>query len=269
MELDINSLSNPKIKETVKYLKDGQRRQAAGIIIVDGQREILEAIRNKWMMVEFFYSPAWIKEKGLDDLSVIKKLAEKTYQLSEAAFAKISYKKTPDGFLAIFKTRSVKLEEIKFKPKPFVLILEAVEKPGNLGGIIRTAYAAGVDLIILNDQKTDIFSPNVIRSSTGFIFSLPLAVASVDETYDWLKKNEIQIFSASISARLDHFSADFKQASAVVFGTEAYGLSSGWLKKETIPIRIPMVQNVDSLNVSVSVGIIVYEAIRQREKLKN
>lgn len=270
MILEISSLSNPKIKEMVKLLKDGQYRQKNNIIIVDGKRETIEAIKNKWTIEEFFYCPEFIKEKINDDFSVEKmiKLSKNVYKLSDKAFAKISYKKNPDGFLSVLKAKKIKLNDIKIKKDPLILVLESVEKPGNLGGIVRTAYASGVDLIILNDQKTDIFSPNVIRSSTGFIFSTPLVSALANETYDWLIKNKIQIFSTSIKAEQSHFSTDFKKASAIIFGTEAVGLTDEWLNRKTVAIKIPMITGVDSLNVSVSVGIIVYEAVRQRLKLK-
>ncbi len=271
--MEIISPTNPKIKKIVKLLRDGQLRQEENIIIVDGQREIEEAIKNNWKIEEFFYCPSFVskgeKENKKFNVKTISALAGEVFELSEKAFNKISYKKNPDGFLAILKVKKTKLDDIKIKKNPLILVLESVEKPGNLGAIIRTAYASGVDLIILNDQKTDIFSPNVIRSSTGFIFSMPLVLSSVDNTFNWLIKNKIQILSTSIQAKQDHFAVNFKKASAIVFGTEAFGLSPEWLKKETIKIRIPMIAGVDSLNVSVSVGIIVYEAVRQRAKLKN
>jgi TrmH family RNA methyltransferase len=272
MILEINSLSNPKIKEITKLSKDGQLRQEKNIIIVDGQREIAEAIKNKWKIEEFFCCLDFIekKDKINNNIEVEKiiKLANKSYKLSTKAFDKISYKKNPDGFLAVLKTKKINLNDIKLKKNPLILVLESVEKPGNLGGIIRTAYASGVDLIILNDQKTDIFSPNVIRSSTGFIFSIPLVITSIEDTYDWLIKNKIQILSTSIKAKQNHFSTDFKKASALIFGTEADGLTNKWLEKKTTAIKIPMIPGVDSLNVSVSVGIIIYEAMRQRLKFK-
>lgn len=273
MILEIDSLSNPKIKELVKLSKDGQFRQEKNIIIVDGKREIIEAIKNKWEIEEFFYCLDFLDKKEKIDnnfgVEEIIKLAHKSYKLSAKAFAKVSYKKNPDGFLAVLKFKKIDLSNIKLKKDPLILVLESVEKPGNLGGIIRTAYASGVDLIILNDQKTDIFSPNVIRSSTGFIFSTPLVIASIEDTYNWLIKNKIQILSTSIKAEQSHFLTDFKKASAIVFGTEAIGLTDKWLKKKTRAIKIPMISGVDSLNVSVSVGIIVYEAMRQRLKFFN
>lgn len=273
MILEINSPANPKIKEISKLLKDGQLRQEKNIIIVDGKREIMEAIKNKWKIEEFFYCLDFIEKKEEIDnnleIEKIIKLTSKSYKLSAKAFAKVSYKKNPDGFLAILKIKKISLDDIELKKDLLILVLESVEKPGNLGGIIRTAYASGIDLIILNDQKTDIFSPNVIRSSTGFIFSTPLVIASIEDTYNWLIKNKIQILSTSIKAKQNHFLTDFKKASAIVFGTEADGLTDKWLKKKTIAIKIPMISGVDSLNVSVSVGIIIYEAMRQRLKFFN
>lgn len=268
--IEIISLSNPKIKKIAKLIKDGSARQEEGIIIVDGLREIEEAVKAGWKMEEFFYCSEFDKKNKSNNLLSAKLflLAKDSYKLSNKVFEKISYKKNPDGYLAIFSHRENNLKDIKLKKNPLVLVLESVEKPGNLGAIIRTAYASGVDLIILNDQKTDLYSPNVIRSSTGFIFATPLVIAPVKETIKYLDDKGINIFSTSISATKNHFEVDFKKGGAIVFGTEAFGLSDKWMKSKTEKIRIPMIPGVDSLNVSVSVGIIVYEAIRQMKILK-
>ena len=264
--LEINSVVNPKIKKIAKLLKDGPGRQAEQIIIVDGSREIHEAVKAGWKIKEFFYCPDFSKDNDL--CHDLWSLSSNNYILSKKVFDKISYKKNPDGYLAVLKAKSRKLEDVKIGEKPIVLVLESVEKPGNLGGIIRTAYAAGVDLIILNDQKTDLYSPNVIRASTGFLFSMPIVMASFPETISFLEKNKIQIFNTSIDDSNSYSSEDFKGSSAFVFGTEAWGISDAWKNTEVKKIKIPMRPGVDSLNVSVSVGIIVYEAIRQRKIFK-
>ncbi|MDD3711301.1 MAG: RNA methyltransferase [Patescibacteria group bacterium] len=266
--VEISSLNNPKIKNIAKLIKNGSERQAFKIIIVDGLREISEALKAGWEIKEFFYCLDLIKNNNKNEVKKIIPFSEDVYELSKKAFEKISYKKNPDGCLAVFSYQENNLKNIELKKDPIILILESVEKPGNLGGIIRTAYAGGVDLIILNDQKTDLYSPNVIRSSTGFIFSMPIVLASISETIKYLDNKKIDIFATSISAKDNHFQVDFKKGGAIVFGTEAFGLSDKWLKAKVRKIRIPMIAGVDSLNVSVSVGIIVYEAIRQKKILK-
>jgi RNA methyltransferase, TrmH family len=263
--LEINSLSNLKIKKITKLLKDGPERQAEGIIIVDGLREIEEALRAGWEISEFFYCPELVEKnkKGPESKNMVF-LSKDAYSLTKKVFEKISYKKTPDGFLAVLNHKEKKLKDFKLKNNPLILVLESVEKPGNLGGIIRTAYASGVDLVILNNQKTDFYSPNVIRSSTGFIFSVPLVIASIEETNKYLKEKNIPVFLTAIKDAKNYLEADFKKGGAIVFGTEAFGLSDNWLNKKFTKIKIPMIEGVDSLNVSVSVGIIIYEALRQK-----
>ncbi|MFA5644445.1 MAG: RNA methyltransferase [Patescibacteria group bacterium] len=264
--VEINSLSNNKLKLISKLLKDGGQRQKEGLIIVDGKREIEEAIKANWKIKEFFYCADFSDKKEKDDflLKNIFKKSEINYKLSKKAFEKISYKKTPDGYLAILSAKINKLENFEKKKNSLILVLEAVEKPGNLGGIIRTAYASGVDLIILNDQKTDLYSPNVIRSSTGFIFSMPIVLSSVEDTVEYLTKNNIEIFLTATKNSKNYFDFDFSKGGAIVFGTEAFGLSKKWLGHDFKKIKIPMIAGVDSLNVSVSVGIIIYEAVRQK-----
>lgn len=270
--IEITSPSNDNIKRIVKFLKDGALRKQEGVVIVDGQREINEAIKAGWRIKEFFYCQNFFKdfkeEKNNKNFIFFQKTceqSEKNYKLSEKVFEKISYKKNPDGYLAVLSAKVLNFSNVKLKDNPLILILESVEKPGNLGAIIRTAYASGVDLIILNDQKTDLYSPNVIRSSTGFIFSMPLIISSVKETINWLSKKNIQILLTSLNTEKSYFLIDFNKPTAIVFGTEAFGLSDSWIKSGVEKIKIPMISGVDSLNVSVSVGVIVYEAIRQRK----
>lgn len=262
---EISSLANQKVKRLFKLSKDIKFRQTENIIVIDGCREIEEALKNSWPIDEFYFCEKFITEKDRSAFIKIKEKANHLISLSPAAFEKVSYKKNPDGFLALSQVKYQKFSDLKLKKNPLVVVLESVEKPGNLGAIIRTAYASGVDLIILNDQKTDLYSPNVIRSSTGFIFSMPLVLSSVSDTIKWLKKENIKILTTSLSAEKNHFEIDFKLGTAIVFGSEAFGLSDLWLKGQVEQIKIPMISGVDSLNVSVSVAIIIYEAIRQRK----
>jgi len=257
----INSLSNQKIKDLVK-LQKSRERKASGLFIIDGAREIELAIKEEIEVLELFYSPRLIKNMVCGFFGVDR---EKITEVSEEIFAKICYKESPDGYFALAKNKSVKLEQIRLSKKPLIIILEAVEKPGNLGAILRTAYAAGVDAIIINDNQTDIYNPNVIRASEGYVFSLPIIISSIKETTEWLKKNNITGFAAATTAKGKYTKENMNLPIAIILGSEAQGLSEKWLTMADKLVKIPMNKGIDSLNVSVSAAILLYEALRQRE----
>lgn len=257
----INSLNNKKIKDVVRLRKAGERRDR-GVFIIDGAREILLAQKEGIEILELFYSPDLIKNE-IKELFKIERA--KITEISQDVFNKICYKENPDGYLAIAKIRVLNFGQIKLSQKPLVVILEAVEKPGNLGAILRTAYAAGVEVIIINDSQTDIYNPNVIRASEGFVFSVPIVVYSVEETNQWLKENKILSYAAATTGKNIYIKEKMNLPLALVFGSEAKGLSEKWLKKADKLIKIPMKKGIDSLNVSVSAAILLYEALRQRE----
>jgi TrmH family RNA methyltransferase len=260
--ITISSLSNQKIKDLVRLFKVNERR-ARGLFIIDGTREIELAVKAGVEIVELFYCPQLIKKSaprffGLKNEQII--------EVTETVFKKICYKESPDGFLALAQKKPAELGKIKLSQNPLVIILENVEKPGNLGAIIRTAYAAGVAVIITNDSQTDIYNPNVIRASEGLIFSQPLVAATTEETQAWLKKNKIKSFAAATGADKKYSQVNFKKSSAVILGSEALGLSKKWLAAADNLVKIPMQPGIDSLNVSVSAAIIIYEALRQRSE---
>lgn len=259
--ITISSLSNPKIK-TISRLKKANERRLSGLIIIDGAREIELARKANLEIVELFYCPPLIKKA---DGRFFGLKNEQLIEVSPSVFNKICYKDSPDGYLALARPKQTELAKLKLSAKPLIIVLEAVEKPGNLGAIIRTAAAAGVDAIIINDNQTDIYNPNVIRASEGLIFSQTIIISSQAETKDWLKKNKIKSFAAATSATKKYYQADFKKGSAIILGSEAFGLSKKWLDEADTLVKIPMRSGVDSLNVSVSGAIIIYEALRQRE----
>ncbi len=254
----IDSLQNPKIKKTVKLLQRSSARKEQGLFVIDGLREIKEAMGARINIETLFYCP----ELALEQPLILDK--KKVIQVNKGVFNKISYKEKPDGFVAVAKTRAYSLERIKLGLKPLVVILENIEKPGNLGAIIRTAYAAGVDAIIINNNQTDIYNPNVVRASEGKIFSIPIILLSQKETIDWCKQHNIQIFATATKAKDLYSKHNFKQPLAFVLGSESEGLSKEWLAKADQLIKIPMKKGIDSLNVSVSAAIIIFETIRQR-----
>ena len=256
----ITSLANKMIKDAAALKKPGERRKS-GLILIDGLREIKMALRAKTEITTLFYCLGLITE----ETEIFNLIAsEKRIEVSAAVFRKICYKESPDGFLAIAKPKEKNLSSLKLSDNPLVMILEDVEKPGNLGGIIRTAYAAGIEAILINSGQTDIYNPNVIRASEGYVFIENIVSASITETVAWLKKSKIKSFGAATSGKKIYTEADFREPAAILLGSEADGLSEKWLKEAGQLIRIPMQAGIDSLNVSVSAAIIIYEAVRQR-----
>jgi len=257
MDKIITSLQNPLVKNIVK-LRKARSRQKQEMVVVDGLREIKVAFDYGFGFIEILYCPELSAEPWLD--APIKPLA-----VSKEVFYKIAYADNPNGWLALVRPRYRSLLDLKVKTKPLVLVLEAVEKPGNLGAMLRTAYAAKVDAVILNNLQTDLYNPNVIKASSGHVFSDQVVLANQQDTLAWLKSKNIKIFATNIKAAKKYTDVNWKQASALVMGTEATGLSSFWINHADENIIIPMQAGIDSLNVSVSAGILIFEARRQRD----
>lgn len=257
----INSLQNPQVKELVKLRKASERRKK-GEVLVEGYKEIKLAQDKGLVALRLFYCNAYVKEKYSPDTL----LAEETFQVSQEVFDKISYRDNPDGFVAVTARPENYLSGIKLSNnKPaLIIILESVEKPGNLGAILRTADAAGASAVIVCDAQTDIYNPNVIRSSLGTLFTVPVAIASNSEALNWCKENKIKILTAAPTANNIYSDEDMTGALAIVIGTEHDGLSAFWLDNADKQIKLPMLGKIDSLNASVSTAILVYEALRQR-----
>lgn len=256
----INSIQNPKIKNTIKLLQKNSVRMKQGLFVVDGSREVKEVVKAGMKIETLFFCPELVTKK----ITGVEK--NKIIEVSIDVFSKMSYKENPDGYLAVVKRQEFKLKDIKLKTTPLVVVLESVEKPGNLGALIRTAYAVDVDVVILNDNQTDIYNPNVIRASEGKLFSVPVVISSRENTLEWLKDNSVQLFAAATSAKKIYSDCKFNKAMALILGSESRGLSDQWLKEADENIKIPMKQDLDSLNVSVSAAVILFEIIRQRRK---
>lgn len=256
MNIDITSLQNPLVKNIVK-LRKARSRQEQELVVIDGLREIKVAFDYGFDFVELLRCPELSQEEW-------KEAPLEATLVSEEVFHKIAYADNPNGWLALVRPRYRSLQDLKIKDKPLILVLEAVEKPGNLGAMLRTAYAAKVDAVILNDLQTDLYNPNVIKASSGHVFSDQVVLASREDTVAWLKDKKIKIYATNIKAAKKYTDINWRQASAIVMGTEATGLSDFWINKADNNIIIPMQEGIDSLNVSVSAGIIVFEARRQR-----
>jgi TrmH family RNA methyltransferase len=258
----ITSLQNPSIKNIVKLAKSRERREQQ-LFVIEGARELSLALEGGYL-VESVYVCREMFEKtkypGVLDPIEHRHL----FEITPKVFSKIAYRENSDGIVAIAKPRSHTLADIQLSKIPFVIVLEAVEKPGNLGAVLRTADAAAVDAVVVCDQLTDLYNPNVIRSSVGGIFTVQTAICSSDEAITWLNENNITSYAAELQAAEYYQEIDFRTPSAIVMGTEADGLTGFWLKHASRRIKIPMRGKIDSLNVSVSTAILTFEAMRQR-----
>lgn len=261
MAHQISSLQNSTIKNVVKLRTSGRERSAQGLFVVEGQREISLAQQGGAEVKNLYYCPELIRGK-------IAVKAGETTTVSAKAFSRISYRDNPDGYLALMKVEEKKLLNLALSQRPLLIILEAVEKPGNLGAILRTADAVGADAVVINNPKTDIYNPNVIRASQGTAFTVPTVVCPASEIIKFCRDRKIKIFATTPETDKDYLRSDFTGGCAIVMGTEDKGLSSQWLQSADERIKIKMRGEIDSLNVSVSTAIILFEAVRQRESKK-
>lgn len=260
----ITSLQNPRVKQLVK-LRDRRPRDDAGVFLVEGYREIRRALEKRVPLKELYFSQEWFLGENEPDLLAQAEASGATlFELSKEAFAKVAYRERPDGLLAVAPQWKRALEDLSLPPEPFLLVVEAIEKPGNLGTILRSADAAGCHAVIVCDPVTDIFNPNVVRASTGVLFSVPLVVEESARVLTWLREKKVRTIATTPSAQTLYTTADLRGPLAVVMGSEQYGLSEFWLKNADLPVRIPMAGQADSLNVAMATIITLFEAVRQR-----
>lgn len=262
--LIITSPQNPRIKEVVKLRKRGHRDTHSQIII-EGYREVRRSVENGWPVSTLFYCPEHFlgeNEGALLDLCRSRDI--ELFECSAPVFEKIAYRDRPEGLLALGAPVSGTLEGLNLPDNPLVVIAEAIEKPGNLGSLLRSADAAGVHAMIVCDAGTDINNPNVVRSSVGTLFTLPVIQAEADTTLAWCRAKGLKVLAATPEAAREYTEVDMKQGVAIVVGTEKFGLSDIWMKGADLQVRIPMLGKIDSLNVSCAATILLYEAVRQR-----
>lgn len=266
----LSSLQNPRIKEAIG-LRERSHRNATGLFIVEGYRELLRAIDGKQAIESLFFCPSLFL--GSNEWALIERLklqGARLFECADKVFHKLSYRDRPDGLLAIAKQQPLTLERLEEKialeQNPFLVVAEAIEKPGNLGTILRSSDAVGVDGLIVCDRCTDVFNPNVVRASVGTLFTVPVVEAAGLETLHWLKKRGIQILAATPSAEREYTAVDMSGPLAIAVGTEQLGLSELWMKEADIQVRIPMCGVADSLNVAMATTLLLYEALRQRRE---
>lgn len=258
----ITSLQNSRIKNIVKLSKS-RERQEQNLFFFEGAREMSLALVSGYEIDSVFVCPELFDKTDYPD--VLDAISEnKLFEVSAAVFEKIAYREGSDGLLVLAKPKGHSLQDMKLSKNPFIIILEAVEKPGNLGAILRTADAAQVDAVIICDPATDLYNPNAIRSSVGCLFTVQTAICTSQEALTYLQKKEIKSFAAELQASHWYQDTDFTLPSAIVMGTEADGLTDFWLRNADARIKIPMRGKIDSLNVSVSTAVLTFEAMRQR-----
>ena len=263
---EIRSTQNPRVKAACQ-LRQGRGRQQQQRFLVDGMREIQRALEAGWPMEEVFVCDALLGQTGDRELrDSLEHAGVLLCPVTGPVMEKIAFGDRHDGLVAVARQRPLAtLDTLSCTPGMLLAVVESIEKPGNLGAILRSADAAGVDAVILADQATDPFNPNVIRASTGIIFSMPVYADSSERTLDWLTKNGFQIYATRIDGSASYLDIDCKGQLAIVLGEESSGLSSCWSGPAVTAVSIPMRGSADSLNVSTTAAILFYEALRQRE----
>jgi len=256
--MDITSLQNPRVKHIVKLREDKRQRQKDGLLLVEGVDEIQLAIAAGHKPQTLLSAPE-IASRQLTFPSA------ETISVTPPVFEKMSYRDNPDGWLAVFPIPRTSLDDLVLSDTPLIIVAESVEKPGNLGAMLRTADAAGVDAFLVCDPRVDAWNPNVIRASRGTVFSVSVIECDNASALDWLRVNKIKILAATPSAEVVYSDLDMSQPTAIAVGTENEGLTDFWMNNSDVKVKVPMSGRVNSLNVSVSTALILYEAVRQRK----
>lgn len=262
---EISSTQNPLVKQILHLKEKSRERSKSGLFIIEGIKELELALKGGYRLKTVLYYPKlisweWVVQQ-LKDLVPVPEIME----ISKDVFEKLAYRETTGGVLALAESKVHSLEKLHLKNKsPLVLVAEAPEKPGNIGALLRTADAAGLEAVIIANPKSDLYNPNIIRSSVGCLFTVNVATGTTEEVIGYLKKNNIAIHCAALTASKEYTQVDLSGATAIVVGTEATGLSDEWLERSDQNIIIPMQGEIDSMNVSVSAAILVFEAKRQR-----
>lgn len=271
-EHHLTSLQNPLVKQVV-HLRDRHERDKTGLFLIEGYRETLRATDAGWKIDKLLTCADLFL--GSNEFSLIQRLASRGTQIfscSEKVFRKISYRDRPDGLLAVAPQRSLSFEKLSKQKKefgmPLYVVAEAIEKPGNLGTILRSSDAVGISGLIVCDRCTDIFNPNVVRASVGTLFTVPTIEAEGKETLQWLKNEGIAILAATPHASHEFTQVDLVRPLAIAVGTEQLGLSERWMQQADVQVRIPMNGVADSLNVAMATTLLLYEVYRQRQRAK-
>lgn len=253
----ITSSANPKFKRLIALLQKSSERRESALFTVEGVREISHCIEAGYKPDCIFFCPDIVSEETIPQC--------RHFALSAGLYAKAAYREGTEGAIGVFQSIEHPLSSLHLKDNPLIAVLESVEKPGNLGAVLRTCDAAGADALIICDPRTDLYNPNLIRASIGAVFTVPTAVCTTAQAISFLKSKGIRILTAQLQDSSLYYDCPMTKGTAIVMGTEATGLSDKWRQAADAHIRIPMLGKLDSLNVSVSAAILLYEAVRQRK----
>jgi TrmH family RNA methyltransferase len=263
----ITSTHNSRVRSLLA-LRRRPERDRLGLTLVEGYDELVTALSSGAQPVELYHCPALVRSP--DQLALLDRVRETGAQvvvLGEGVFERVAYRQAPDGWLAVFPTVATDLERLRLPPDAVVLVCESVEKPGNLGAMLRTADVAGVDAVVSSPAATDWGNPNVVRASKGALFTVPVAEAEHDDLVAWLRRHGLAVVTTRPDAGLPFGAYDFTRGVAIVVGAESQGLSSAWSREADAELRIPMFGAVNSLNVAISAALLLYEVLRQRGRL--
>lgn len=280
----ISSTRNPKIKELLELQEKSRERRRTGLFVVEGRREIQHCIEAGFVPDTIFVCPEiyggtpeagpsadmhlcrWVGPTEWEGTAEGQASGEpRTFRVTAEVYDKIAYRGGTEGIIAEMKARACSLEDLKLGKNPLIIVMESVEKPGNLGAVLRSADAAGADAVIICDPLTDLYNPNLIRASIGAVFTVPTVACTSEEAISFLKGKGIRILTAQLQDSALYYDTDMTGGTAIVMGTESTGLTDIWRQAADAHIRIPMLGRLDSLNVSVSAAILLFEALRQRQ----
>ncbi|WPR70192.1 RNA methyltransferase [Flavobacterium sp. NG2] len=256
----ITSVQNPFIKSLVLLQEKAKNRKQTGTFIIEGKREIEIAIKGGYQIQTVLFYPDICSETEAKKITKVSDFIE----INKEVFQKLAYRDTTEGILAVAKTKSMQLDDLKLSDNPLILIAEAPEKPGNIGALLRTADAAKLDAVIIANPKSDLYNPNIVRSSVGCLFTNQIATGTTEEIISFLKEKKINFYCATLQNSTSYHTQDYTTPTALVVGTEATGLTQEWREAATQNIIIPMQGEIDSMNVSVAAAILIFEAKRQR-----
>ncbi len=272
----ITSVHNPRVKQAVA-LRDHRQRRKEQLILIDGVRELTRAISAGVALREVFVCAELCRsEEARRLLEILPGCGGRRFDVSEAVFAKLAFGQRGEGVVGVAAvgapgtprgtgySGSRRLEDIVLPTSALVAVLEGMEKPGNVGAVLRSADGAGVSALVAADPRTDLFNPNVIRASLGTVFSMPVAAAAPADVLAWLRGRGLQILAARVEGSVSYTEVDYRRPTAIVLGSEAQGLTSLWSGDDVRAIRLPMLGMADSLNVSAAAAVLFYEALRQR-----
>ncbi len=257
---EITSIQNPIIKSLVQLQEKAKARKQTGTFLIEGKREISIAVKGGYEIETLLFLPEICSEAEAQKLAANTELIA----INAAVYQKLAYRDTTEGVLAVAKTKSLLLADLKLSKNPLILVAEAPEKPGNIGALLRTADAANLDAVIIANPKSDLYNPNIVRSSVGCLFTNQIATGTTSEIIAFLQEHKINFYCATLQNSTSYHTQDYTTPTALVVGTEATGLTEEWRREATQNIIIPMQGEIDSMNVSVAAAVLIFEAKRQR-----